>query len=174
MIATRGPQQFAALAIFSWLLGSNPAFADDVIAHPCALLSDRTASAATHQAMAVSEQTTRMGVGQCWWTPGGKSMMDLVSLPRALTIQLNVHKKDTAEYWDHLSDKFAKPSEVGGTAVPGLADHSIWKPEERQSVLVVQKGDYDVDLTFQVWTPQTPPITLAQATTIAQEALSHL
>jgi hypothetical protein len=108
------------------------------------------------------------------WAPGGKSIMDLASLPRALSILLRVHLKDAPGYWDHLSDKFAKPSEVDGTAVAGLGDHSIWAPHERSPVLVVQKGDYVLEFTFEAWTPETQQITLAQATTLAQEALSHL
>src|SRR5580693_1444358 len=93
----------AALAVLSLLfvatlagesLGQSVSHSDQFAAKPCSLLSAKTASAVLQQPMAVAPAETAHLPGQCEWTTGGKSLVELARTPKALTLSIDIMQKD--------------------------------------------------------------------------------
>jgi len=165
----------SALTLLLSLFLATPANAGSFAAKPCSLISEKTASAVLHQAMAVAPAELAHTAGQCAWTSGGKSLVALAETPQGLTLQLRL-EQDGSGGWSRDTAQLDHPGGSNGTRITGLGDRAIWiahsflGPE-----LLVQRGGTIVELQV---TPadvsRKDPVTVAQMRALATEVLTHL
>jgi hypothetical protein len=164
----------AALTLLPSLFLAPAANANSFAAKPCSLVSDKTASAVLHQAMAVAPAELAHTSNQCAWTSGGKSIVALAETPQGLTLRVNL-ERDGSFGWQRDSEALDKPGQ-NGTPLTGLGDRAIWVPHSFLGpYMLVQKGGTIVDIQVAASdVSRKDPVTLAQMQALAKEVLTHL